>query len=142
MKKQTEATKIKDIKRAWHLINVNDKILGRAASGIAQLIIGKSKPYFVRNLDCGDYVVVINAKTVKVSGKKETKKIYYRYSGYPGGLTAESLDKMRIRKPEEIIRHAVKGMLPQNRLRDIMLARLFVFKGPEHPYQDKLRVEK
>ncbi len=139
MKKQTEGTKISDVKRAWHLIDVNDKILGRAASEIAQHIIGKSKPYFVRNLDCGDYVVVTNAKTVKVSGKKETKKIYYRYSGYPGGLTAESLDKMRIRKPEEIIRHAVKGMLPQNRLRDIMLARLFVFEGPEHTYGEKFK---
>ena len=108
---QTVATKASDIKREWHLIDVKDKTLGRIASEIAQLLMGKGKAYFVRNLDCGDYVVVINAKEVKTTGKKEEQKKYYRHSGYPGGFKVESLRELRERKPEEIIIHAVKGML-------------------------------
>ncbi len=135
----TQATKAQDIKRAWHLIDVKDKTLGRVSSEIAQLLMGKSKAYFVRNLDCGDYVVVVNAKTVKATGRKEEQKKYYRHSGYPGGFKVESLKELRVRKPEDIIVHAVKGMLPDNRLKDRMLTRLFVFAGEEHTYQDKLR---
>jgi large subunit ribosomal protein L13 len=136
---QTTATKASDIKRAWHLIDVKDKTLGRVSSEIAQLLMGKSKPYFVRNLDCGDYVVIVNAKHVKVTGKKELQKNYYRHSGYPGGFKVETLKDLRIRKPETIITHAVKGMLPQNRLRDKMLTRLYVFAEEEHTYQDRLK---
>jgi large subunit ribosomal protein L13 len=136
---QTQPTKGSDIKRAWHLIDVQDKTLGRVASEIAQLLMGKSKPYFVRNLDCGDFVVIVNAKNVKVTGKKEVQKNYYRHSGYPGGFKAETLKELRERKPEEIITHAVKGMLPQNRLRDKMLTRLFVFAEAEHTYNDKFK---
>jgi large subunit ribosomal protein L13 len=106
------------------------------------LLTGKSKPYFVRNLDCGDYVVVINAKQVKVTGKKESLKTYYRHSGYPGGFKAEKLSDLRQRRPGEIIKSAVKGMLPQNRLRDKMLNRLFIFSGEEHKYQDKFKIQK
>jgi len=135
----TRATKKTDIKRAWYVFDVKEKILGRAASEIARLLIGKAKPYFVRNLDCGDYVIVINAKDVVVSGRKEDQKTYYRHSGYPGGLRAETLKELRQRKPEDIIIHAVKGMLPQNKLRASMLKRLFVFGGEEHPYKDKMR---
>lgn len=142
MKKQTPATKISDIKREWHLLDVKDKVLGRIATDIAKKLMGKGKPYFVRNLDCGDYVVVVNAKTVKITGNKETKKEYFRYSGFPGGLTKETMDKLRIRKPEEIIIHAVKGMLPQNRLRDRMLQRLFVVSGTDHSYEDKFKSKK
>jgi len=141
MLKSTKATKLGEIKRAWHLIDVNDKILGRSATGIALLLMGKSKPYFIKNLDCGDYVVVINAKNIKVTGKKESAKMYYRHSGYPGGLKAESLSKLRDRKPEEILKHAVKGMLPQTRLRDQMLKRLYVFADKEHTYADKFVVK-
>lgn len=137
MKKTTQATKISEIKRNWHLVDVKNKILGRVANEIALLLAGKSKTNFVRNLDCGDYVVVLNARNIKVTGKKEEQKKYYRHSGYPGGLKTETLNKLRERKPEEIIIHAVKGMLPQNRLRDKMLKRLFVFSGEEHNYQDK-----
>ena len=133
----TIPTKLKEVKRFWHLVDVKDKTLGRIASTIAVLLMGKSKPYFVRNLDCGDYVVVINAKDVKVTGKKETLKKYYNYSGYPGGLTIEAMGDLRKRKPEKIIHHAVSGMLPQNKLQDRMLVRLFVFKGEEHSYKDK-----
>lgn len=135
--KSSTATKQSDIKRVWHLINLKDKILGRVSTEIAKLLMGKGKPYFVRNLDCGDYVVVINVQDVKVTGKKEDQKKYYRYSGYPGGLTTETLSKLRQRKPEDVIIHAVKGMLPQNKLRDKMLKRLLVFKGEEHPYKNK-----
>lgn len=135
----TKATKLSDIKRQWYLIDIKDKILGRMASEIASLLMGKSKPYFVRNLDCGDYVVVINAKEVVVTGKKETQKKYFRYSGYPHGLKSVTLDVLRKTKPEEIIIHAVKGMLPQNKLRDKMLKRLFVFAAEEHSYQDKFK---
>jgi large subunit ribosomal protein L13 len=141
MIKQTQATKITDVKREWHLIDLKEKILGREASGIAMLLTGKSKPYFVRNLDCGDYVVVINAKQIKVTGNKESLKTYYRHSGYPGGFKAEKLSDLRKRRPGEIIKEAVKGMLPQNRLRDTMLNRLFIFSGEEHKYQDKFKVK-
>ena len=99
--------------------------------------MGKGKPYFVRNLDCGDFVVVLNAKSVKATGNKEGKKIYYRHSGYPGGLKAETLGQLRVRKPEDIIIHAVSGMLPQNKLKAKMLKRLYVFPDKEHNYKDK-----
>lgn len=138
-KEQTKPTKLADIKRFWHLIDVKDKTLGRICSHIATLLMGKSKPYFVRNLDCGDYVVVINASLVKTTGKRELNKKYYRYSGYPGGLRIESLETLRQRKPEEIIHHAVSGMLPQNKLRDRMLVRLFILAKENHPYQDKFK---
>ena len=137
----TRSTKVEEVKRAWHLIDVKDLMLGRASSQIAQLLMGKAKPYFVRTLDCGDYVVVINAKDVKTTGNKELQKKYYTYSGYPGGLTIKSLKEVRAQKPTEVITHAVKGMLPQNKLRASMLKRLFVFAGAEHKYEDKLKVK-
>ena len=136
-----KTTKAADVKREWHLIDVKGKILGRIATVIAKLLIGKQKPYFVSHLDCGDYVIITNAKEVVVTGKKEVQKKYYRHSGYPGGFKEETLSKLRARKPEDIILHSVKGMLPQNKLRDRMLARLFVFQGEEHPYKDKLKKE-
>lgn len=137
MLKTTKATKIGEITREWHLINVKDKILGRVSSEIALLLMGKSKPNFVRSLDCGDYVVIVNAKDVKTTGKKEEKKEYYRHSGYPGGFKKETLAELRARKPEEVVRHAVSGMLPQNRLKALMLKRLYIFAGEEHNYKDK-----
>jgi large subunit ribosomal protein L13 len=139
IKQMTTPTKLSDIKRVWHLFDVNEKTLGRVASEIATVLMGKSKPYFVNNLDCGDYVVVINAATVKVSGKKELKKTYSRHSGYPGGYREETLMELRKRNPADIIRFAVLGMLPQNKLQDRMLTRLFIFKGAEHPYADKFK---
>ncbi len=134
-----KSTKAGDIKRDWYLVNVKGETLGRISTKIAELLMGKSKPYFVRNLDCGDYVVVVNAKDVEVSGKKETLKKYYRHSGYPGGFKAEALQDLRKRKPEEIIRHAVSGMLPQNKLKATMLKRLLVFKDENHSYQDRFK---
>lgn len=132
-----KATKAKDIKRLWYLIDVDGKTLGRISTQIAGLLMGKGKPYFVRNLDCGDFVVIINSRKVKVTGNKESKKVYFRHSGYPGGLKQETLGELRSRRPNDIIKHAVSGMLPQNRLRDQMLNRLKVFESLEHEYQDK-----
>jgi large subunit ribosomal protein L13 len=141
MLKLTKATKASEIKREWHLIDIKDETLGRVASRIAQLLMGKSKTNFVRNLDCGDYVVVINAKDVKTTGNKEKQKEYYRHSGYPGGFRRETLEKLRIRKPTEVIRHAVAGMVPQNRLKASMLKRLYVFPEATHTYGDKFKVK-
>lgn len=138
----TQATKKTDIQRQWHIIDAKDKILGRTAVNIAHLLMGKAKPYFVRNLDCGDYVIVVNAQKIVVKGKKEEQKIYYRHSGYPGGFKAETVRQLRQRKPEDIIVHAVKGMLPQNKLRATMLKRLLVFTGEEHPYKEKIKNKK
>ena len=135
----TKGTKVSEIKREWHEVDLKGQTLGRVATKIANLLMGKSKAYFVRNLDCGDYVVVINAAEVGTTGNKELQKKYYRYSGYPGGLSIESLQNLRLRKPEDVILHAVKGMLPQNRLRDRMLTRSIIFKGEEHNLKSKIK---
>ncbi len=136
----TKPTKTTDIKREWHLIDAKGKILGRTASEIAQLLMGKGKPYFAKNLDCGDFIVVINAKEISVTGKKETDKVYTRYSGYPGGLRKITLSEYRNSRPEEIIRHAVAGMLPKNRLRASMLKRLYISKDGQNKYASKFQV--
>jgi len=137
MNKTTIPTTPKDIVRTWHLIDLKGKVLGRSAVEIAHKLMGKGKPYFVNHLDCGDYVVVINAKDVKVTGNKRTEKMYFRHSMYPGGLKGESFQELQNKKPGTVIIHSVKGMLPQNKLRATMLKRLFVFDGEEHKYQDK-----
>ena len=137
----TKSTKLSEIQRAWHIVDLEGKTLGRVSSSIAKILIGKSKSYFVRNLDCGDYVVAINASKIKVTGKKESDKRYFRYSGYPGGLKSESFTQAMKKDPKIVINHAIKGMLPQNRLRDTMLKRLFVFPGAEHKYNDKFKVK-
>ncbi len=135
---ETKATKLQDVKRSWHLVDVKGKVLGRVATDIAQKLMGKGKPYFVRNLDCGDYVVVINSKYVAVTGKKEKEKFYGKYSGYPGGLKQKALWQMRQEKPTEPIRHAVLGMLPKNKLRDRLMTRLYIYPEAEHPYKEKV----
>lgn len=136
----TTGTKASQISRAWYMRDAKGQTLGRFSSEIAQLLMGKRKPYFVRNLDCGDYVVIINAQAVAVTGKKEYKKVYAHHSGYPGGFKSETLRELRARKPEEIIRHAVKGMLPDNKLGASMMKRLFISAGEEHKYEDKFKV--
>ncbi len=137
MKTTTKSTKKADIKRTWHLVDVKGKILGKVAVDIAHKLMGKTKPYFVRNLDCGDHVVVINCKLVSVTGHKEKEKIYTRYSGYPGGIKRKALWEMRKEKPTEVIRRAVFGMLPKNKLRDRLITRLYMYPEDEHPYKDK-----
>jgi large subunit ribosomal protein L13 len=137
----TTSTKQNDIKREWHIIDAEGQTLGRLSTKIAELLMGKSKPYFVRNLDCGDYVVITNAKVIKVSGGKEEQKVYNRHSGYPGGFRSETLRELRNRRPEEIIRRAVKGMLPGNKLADRMITRLHVVSGTEHRFNDKFKTK-
>ena len=133
----TQPTKLTDIKRNWHLIDAKEKILGRVSTDIAKLLMGKTKTYFAKNMDCGDYVVVINAKKVKVSGNKETQKLYRHHTGYPGGLKSATLSELRSKNPERIIKHAVKGMLPKNKLQAKMLKRLYIFAEDNHLYKDK-----
>lgn len=139
--KATLPTKTNQIERNWHLIDVKDKVLGREAVSIAHKLMGKGKSYFINNLDCGDYVVVINAKEVRVTGNKEVKKKYTNYSGYPGGLRTRTLKEVRLQKPDEIITRAVAGMLPKNRLRAQMLKRLYVFADENHTYEEQLKGE-
>jgi len=138
---KTHVTKLKDIERGWHLVDLKDKILGREATKIATLLRGKSKPYFTPSLDCGDYVVVINTRKVRLTGKKEDQKVYRRYSGYPGGLREISYRRMLEKRPNEVVRHAVRGMLPKNKLRSKMIKRLYIFSGEKHQYEDKLKVK-
>ncbi|MDO8487307.1 MAG: 50S ribosomal protein L13 [Candidatus Curtissbacteria bacterium] len=123
--------------KAWYLFDAKSKVLGRLASEIASILSGKNKVDYVPYLDKGDFVVVINAKEIKVSGKKESQKLYYRHSGYPGGLKSKSVQDTREEQPEQLIRHAVVGMLPRNRLARQMVKKLYVFSGKDHPYQDK-----
>jgi large subunit ribosomal protein L13 len=131
---KTFVTKLDDIRREWLLVNADGESLGRLASKIAAILRGKHKPIFTPGLDTGDFVVVINAEKITVTGNKLTEKFYYRYSGYPGGLTSISLRDQLARHPERVIEHAVWGMLPHNKLGRAMLKKLKVYAGPEHPH--------
>ena len=121
-----------EVERKWYLVDATDKTLGRLSSKIASVLRGKHKPIFTPHVDCGDYVVVINAEKVKVTGKKLEDKEYKRHSGYPGGLKMVTLEKMLEEKPENVMVHAVKGMLPKGKLGRQMLKKLRVYKGAEH----------
>lgn len=134
---QTKALKVKEIVRKWKLLDAKNQILGRLATQAINSLTGKNKSTYSPNLDCGDNVVVINAELVKVSGKKADAKVYTKYSGYPGGLRKISYKDMKNNKPEEIIEHAISGMLPKNKLRKRRMTRLFVFKGETHTFADK-----
>lgn len=136
---KTSVTKPKHIVRSWHLIDAKNKILGRLSTDIAAKLMGKNKPYFSPNLDCGDYVVVINAQDIKVTGNKLNRKTYHRHSGYPGGLKQERLQNLLARSPLKVIEHSVRGMLPKNKLASKRLNRLKVFSDASHPYQDKFK---
>jgi large subunit ribosomal protein L13 len=131
---KTYSTKPSEIKREWHVIDASDKVLGRLATHVANLLMGKHKPIFSRNLDTGDFVVIINAEKVHVTGNKAKQKLYYRHSGYPGGLKSISLEKMMQTNPARVIEHAVKGMLPHNRLGAKMVKKLKVYTGDIHPH--------
>lgn len=120
--------------RRWYIIDAEDKVLGRMATEIARVLRGKHKPSFSPHVDAGDFVIVVNAKRVKVTGAKESDKRYYRHTGYPGGLRVARLSELRARKPEAVVRLAVKGMLPRNRLGRGQLGKLKVYGGPEHPH--------
>jgi large subunit ribosomal protein L13 len=120
--------------RKWHLIDANGAILGRLAVQVANILRGKNKPVFTPHLDAGDFVVVINAEKVAVTGKKETEKFFMSYSGWKGSEKFTSVAQIRARHPEKLITHAVKGMLPKNRLGDQLLTKLKVYKGDKHPH--------
>ncbi|MER3397075.1 MAG: 50S ribosomal protein L13 [Chloroflexota bacterium] len=124
-----------EIERRWHVIDASGKTLGRLASEVARLLRGKHKPTFEPHLDTGDFVIVVNAEKVQVTGKKLDKKIYWRHSGYLGGLRLMTLREMLQRHPTRVIEHAVRGMLPKNRLGDKLIRKLKVYAGPEHPHQ-------
>lgn len=130
--------KTSDVVRKWHIIDAKGQVLGRLATQIAVKLIGKNKKEYTPHIDSGDYVVVINAKEVAVTGNKETDKVYYRHSNFPGGLKSETLAKMRALHPERIIEAAVKNMLPKNRLQDPRMARLKVYSGSDHKHQSQL----
>jgi large subunit ribosomal protein L13 len=132
---KTYSTKAKDIEHQWHVIDASGKTLGRLSTQIASLLIGKHKPTYVPNLDTGDYVIVLNAAKVRVTGKKTKQKAYYRHSGYPGGMKTEIYEDVMAAHPTRIIEHAVKGMLPHNRLGRAMFKKLKVYAGDSHPHQ-------
>ncbi len=134
--------KKEEIKRDWHLFDASGKILGRLATEIALKLMGKHKTDFTYHLDCGDYVVVINAKKIRVTGRKLKQKVYQHYSGYPGGLKEVSLGHLMEKKPERVIYYAVWGMLPKNKLRKQRMARLRIVADSENPYQDKFSSKK
>lgn len=139
--KSTQSISGKDISRNWHLIDIKGKMLGRAVSQISSLLQGKHKVYYSPNADMGDYVVVINAQQILLSGKKAANKVYKRYSGYPGGLRTVPYKEMIINKPQETIIHAVSGMLPKNKLRAKRLTRLYVYPADKHPYETKFKTQ-
>lgn len=124
-----------EITQEWYLVDANDQLLGRLATKIAAILLGKHKPNFTPGVDLGDYVVVINAKKIRVTGNKLDSKIYYRYSGYPSGMKEITLRNKLAKQPELVIRQAVWGMLPHNRLGRKLIKKLKVYAGPEHPHQ-------
>jgi large subunit ribosomal protein L13 len=132
---KTHSTKASEIDREWYLVDAEGKTLGRLASGIANVLRGKNKPIYAPHLDTGDYVIVINAEKIHATGRKLDQKMYYRHSGYPGGLRSISLRDQLKRHPTRVIRSAVWGMLPHNRLGRAMIRKLKVYAGDSHPHQ-------
>ena len=131
---KTYSAKMSEVQREWHVVDADGATLGRLATQIATILRGKHKVTFTPSLDTGDPVVVVNAAKFKVTGKKLKDKMYARHSGYPGGFRAENLEALLARRPEEVIRRAVRGMLPQNRLGDQMMRKLHVYAGANHPH--------
>ncbi len=136
---KTYSTKAADIKREWHVIDASGQVLGRLATQVAHRLMGKHKPMFTQNLDTGDYVIVINADKVRVTGNKAKQKVYYRHSGYPGGLKSITFEKLMQTNPTRVIEHAVKGMLPHNRLGAKMMKKLKVYAVYAHPHLAQIK---
>ncbi|MFC1939405.1 50S ribosomal protein L13 [Chloroflexota bacterium] len=136
---KTYSPKASDIEREWHVIDASEKVLGKLATEVAGLLMGKHKPTFCRHLDMGDFVVVINAEKVSVTGNKTKQKLYYRHSGYPGGLKSITLERMMQTYPTRVIEQAVKGMLPHNRLGAQMMKKLRVYAGDAHPHGAQIK---
>jgi large subunit ribosomal protein L13 len=131
---KTYSAKPGEVQRNWWVVDADGKNLGRLASEIAIVLRGKNKPQYTPHTDTGDFVVVVNAEKIAVTGNKMTRKMYYRHSGYPGGLKTESLGHLIERRPTEVLRKAVKGMLPKNRLAAQQLGKLKIYAGPKHPH--------
>jgi len=138
---KTFSAKAHEVKRDWYIIDASDKVLGRVATEIARRLRGKHKAEYTPHVDTGDYIVVVNAEKVKVTGKKTTDKIYYRHTEYPGGIKSISFDKLQKQNPTRIIEHAVKGMLPRNPLGREMYRKLKVYAGSEHPHTAQQPIE-
>ncbi|MHB8781101.1 MAG: 50S ribosomal protein L13 [Candidatus Geothermincolia bacterium] len=132
---KTYSPKASEIERAWFVVDAEDKVLGRLAVEVARVLRGKHKPMFAPHMDTGDFVIVVNASKVRLTGNKLDQKIDYRHSGYPGGLKETKYRDLVERKPELVVRKAVKGMLPHNRLGRSMLGKLKVYSGPQHPHK-------
>ena len=132
---KTYSAKVSEIEREWFVVDAAGKNLGRLATQIATVLRGKHKPTFTPSMDVGDFVIVINADKITVTGNKLAQKMYYRYSGYPGGLKAVSLERMLATHPTRVIEHAVRGMLPKNRLGRKLVRKLKVYAGAKHPHQ-------
>lgn len=131
---KTFSAKPNAVKRDWYVVDADGKVLGRLASEIARRLRGKHKPEYTPHVDTGDYIIVINAEKIKVTGRKEQQKVYYHHSGYPGGLKSITLAKQRLQHPERIIESAVRGMLPKNPLGRAMFRKLKVYAGPQHKH--------
>lgn len=140
--KKTHHTKKEDVKRNWHLVDAKGKVLGRMASGIAKDLMGKKRVDYSPHTDMGDYVVVVNAEKVDLTGRKKEQKVYYKHSNYPGGLKTTKIKKLLEENPGEVVRRAVYGMLPKNRLQAKRLKRLKIFEGDKHLYEDKFKTIK
>jgi len=124
-----------DAEKKWFVVDAQDKVLGRLATGIATILMGKNKPWYTAFLDTGDFVVVVNAGKIRLTGRKRTQKTYYSHSGYPGGLKETSAEQLLEKRPERVIRFAVRGMLPKNKLGKKMLTKLKIYAGEEHPHE-------
>jgi large subunit ribosomal protein L13 len=135
VEKVTRSFKTSDTRQKWHLVDADGKTLGRLATHVARLLRGKHKPEFTPNADLGDFVVVVNASKVKVTGKRQELKEYFHYTGYPGGATFEKFQEILQKHPERVIEHAVRGMLPHTRLGRSIFKKLKVYGGPEHPHK-------
>jgi large subunit ribosomal protein L13 len=131
---KTHLPKVDLDQRKWHVIDANGAVLGRVAAQVADILRGKNKPVYTPHLDAGDFVVVINAEKIVVTGKKETQKKFMSYSGWKGGERYRSVEQVRAKQPEKLITHAVRGMVPKNRLGRVLMTKLKVYKGGEHPH--------
>lgn len=132
--RQTTMLKAEEVKKEWYVIDAEGQTLGRLATKVATVLRGKHKPTYTPNVDCGDYVIVINAEKVVYSGDQEEKKIYYHHTMFPGGLKSRSIGLMKREYPVELVEHAIQGMLPHNKLGDRMRTHLFVYEGANHPH--------
>lgn len=132
---KTQAAKKEEVQRQWYIVDATDQVLGRLASKVAKILRGKHKPNFTPHVDTGDYVIIINAEKVRLTGKKMTDKVYVRYSGYPGGERTLTPKDILKKHPERLVEMAVRGMLPKNRLGRQMFKKLFVYAGDQHPHQ-------